>query len=107
MQAVVTTVVFNVLAFVFILIRCVSRFVVIKQAGPEDYLIIFAFILSIGLTATIALREYNSHNPGHAATDCCIAEKEHGLGRHADTVSKADNETLAQVISDAEWEAHC
>jgi len=80
MQAVVTTVVFNVLAFVFILIRCVSRFVVIKQAGPEDYLIIFAFILSIGLTATIAL------------------QKEHGLGRHADTVSKADNETLAQLL---------
>ena len=62
MQAVVTTVVFNVLAFVFILIRCVSRFVIIKQAGTEDYLIIFAFVLSVGLTATIVLREYNAKN---------------------------------------------
>jgi hypothetical protein len=106
MQAVVTTVVFNVLAFVFILVRCVSRFIIIKQAGTEDYLILSAFVLSIGLTATIVLREYSCYNPGHAATDCCTAEKDHGLGQHADTVSEEDNETLSQVISHPEWKAH-
>ncbi|KAK5193383.1 hypothetical protein LTR99_006935 [Exophiala xenobiotica] len=80
MQAVVTTVVFNVLAFVFILVRCVSRFIIIKQAGTEDYLILSAFVLSGGLTATIVL------------------QKDHGLGQHADTVSEEDNETLGQLL---------
>lgn len=69
MQAVVTAAVFTGLAFVFILIRCVSRFVVIKQAGPEDYLIIFALALSIGVTVIIALREYccsgDNNGPRH------------------------------------------
>ncbi|KAI1628765.1 50S ribosomal protein L36e [Exophiala viscosa] len=80
MQAVVTAVVFNALAFLFIAIRCVSRFCLIKQAGPEDYLIIFALITSFGLTAIIVL------------------QKNHGLGRHSDTVSVADNETLSKLL---------
>ena len=57
MQAVVTAAAFNSLAFIFIVIRCISRFWVIHQVGPEDYLIIFALVLSLGLTVTIALRE--------------------------------------------------
>ncbi|KIW24041.1 uncharacterized protein PV07_09780 [Cladophialophora immunda] len=80
MQAVVTAAVFNALAFVFIVLRCISRFMVIHQAGPEDYLIIFALVLSVGLTVTIAL------------------QKDHGLGRHADTVSEEDNETLSKLL---------
>lgn len=60
MQAVVAAVVFNALALLFIVIRCVSRFFLIKQAGAEDYLIIFALILSIGLTVIIVLRECRS-----------------------------------------------
>ncbi|OAP56481.1 hypothetical protein AYL99_09660 [Fonsecaea erecta] len=80
MQAVVTAVVFNVLAFVFIVLRCISRFMVIHRAGLEDYLIIFALVLSTGLTVTIAL------------------QKEHGLGRHAYTVSEEDNETLSKLL---------
>lgn len=56
MQVLVAAVVFNALAFLFILVRCLSRFVVIKQAGFEDYLIIFSLILSIGMTIVIALR---------------------------------------------------
>ena len=58
MQAVVIVTVFNGLAFLFITIRCISRFIVIEQAGPDDYLIIFAVILSIGGTVIIALRKY-------------------------------------------------
>lgn len=57
MQAVVTAAVFNALAFLFIVVRCISRFVIIKQAGTEDYLILFALALSIGLTVIIVLRE--------------------------------------------------
>ncbi|KIW10642.1 hypothetical protein PV08_11606 [Exophiala spinifera] len=80
MQAVVTAAVFNALAFLFIVARCVSRFIILKQAGPEDYLILFALALSIGLTVII------------------ILEKNSGLGRHADTVSAEDNETLLKLL---------
>jgi len=55
MQAIVASAVLSRLSFIFISIRCVSRFIVIKQAGVDDYLIIFALIPSIGLTASIAL----------------------------------------------------
>ncbi|ETI25459.1 hypothetical protein G647_02232 [Cladophialophora carrionii CBS 160.54] len=80
MQAVVTAAVFNGLAFIFILFRCISRFWVIHRAGPEDYLIIFALLLSCGLTATIVL------------------QKDNGLGRHSDTVSDKENETLSKLL---------
>ncbi|KAL6246787.1 hypothetical protein RBB50_006094 [Rhinocladiella similis] len=80
MQAVVTAAVFNALAFLFIVVRCISRFVIIKQAGTEDYLILFALALSIGLTVIIVLQKNN------------------GLGRHADTVSAEDNETLSKLL---------
>ena len=58
MQAVVTVVVFNVLAFICIVIRCISRFWIVQKAGLEDYLIIFALALSVGLTITIGIRKY-------------------------------------------------
>ncbi|OAG40135.1 hypothetical protein AYO21_05613 [Fonsecaea monophora] len=79
-HAVVTAAVFNAFAFVFIVLRCISRFMVVRQAGPEDYLIIFALVLSFGLTVTIVL------------------QKNCGLGRHADTVSEEDNETLSKLL---------
>ncbi|KIW80727.1 hypothetical protein Z517_07343 [Fonsecaea pedrosoi CBS 271.37] len=80
LHAVVTAAVFNTFAFVFIVLRCISRFMIVHQAGPEDYLIIFALVLSFGLTVTIVL------------------QKNCGLGRHADTVSEEDNETLSKLL---------
>lgn len=56
-QSVVTAAVFNALALFFILIRCISRFWIVGQVGPEDHLIIFALVLSIGFTVTVALRK--------------------------------------------------
>jgi hypothetical protein len=56
-QSVVTAAVFNALAFLSIVIRCISRFWIVGQAGPEDYLIISALVLSIGFTVTVALRK--------------------------------------------------
>lgn len=61
MQAVVTASAFTGLAFCFVVIRCISRFCVIKQAGTEDYLAVIALLLSIGLTVIIGLREYSNH----------------------------------------------
>jgi len=60
MQAVVTAAAFTGLAFFFVVIRCISRFCVIKQAGTEDYLAVVASLMSIGLTAVIGLREYST-----------------------------------------------
>ncbi|KEF61380.1 uncharacterized protein A1O9_02946 [Exophiala aquamarina CBS 119918] len=80
MQAVVTASAFTGLALLFVVVRCISRFLVIKQAGTEDYFAIIAVLLSIGTTVTIGL------------------QREYGLGRHADTVSTEDNEMLSKLL---------
>jgi len=61
MHAVVTASVFTGVAFFFVVVRCISRCCVIKQAGTEDYLAIVAVLLSIATTITIGLRECSSH----------------------------------------------
>ncbi len=58
-QALVTTIVFTALAGFFIVLRSVSRFFIVKRPGVEDYLIIFAFILSIGLAVNVDLQRDN------------------------------------------------
>lgn len=57
-QAFVTAAVVTSLAAVLVFCRMYSRFVLIKQAGPEDYLIVVAFLLSVGLTTVIGLGEF-------------------------------------------------
>lgn len=64
MQAVVTASAFTGVAFLFVVVRCISRFYVLKQAGTEDYLAIVAVLLSIATTVTIGLRECPSHKSG-------------------------------------------
>ena len=61
MQAVVTASAFTGLALLFVVMRCISRFCVIKQAGTEDYLAIIAILLSISTTVIIGLREHPNH----------------------------------------------
>lgn len=57
-QAFVTAAVVTSLAAVLVFCRMYSRFVLIKQAGFEDYLIVVAFLLSVGLTTVIGLGEF-------------------------------------------------
>jgi hypothetical protein len=61
MQAVVTASAFTGVALLFVAIRCISRFCVIKQAGTEDYLAVVAVLLSIATTVIIGLRECSIH----------------------------------------------
>lgn len=61
MEAVTTAAVFTGLACCFVVMRCISRFYIIKQAGAEDYLAVVALLLSIGVTVIIVLREYPNH----------------------------------------------
>ena len=55
-QAVSISIAFSVIASVFVALRCVARFIVLKHAGPEDILIIVALAFSLALSVTIALR---------------------------------------------------
>jgi hypothetical protein len=57
MQSVVAATALNALALVFIILRCVSRFWIMRQPGLEDYIIIIAFFLSVFTTTSIAIRE--------------------------------------------------
>jgi len=54
-RAVVVSTVFTVLAFCFVLVRCIGRFGIVKYVGRDDILIIAALVMSIGLTVCIAL----------------------------------------------------
>jgi hypothetical protein len=101
-QAVLTVAAFNAVAFVFIVLRCISRFWVVHQAGPEDYLIIFALACAVGVTVSIAIRK-SLELPRQRCTKLTIVpEEQYGLGRHADTVSVDDIEILSKVNSPPE-----
>lgn len=54
-QTVVTAIVLTSLAAVLIVGRCISRFLIIHQPGVEDYLILAAFLMSVGYTTVIGL----------------------------------------------------
>lgn len=80
MQAVVTAAVFTAWAFLFVVIRCISRFCIIKQGGMEDYLAILALVLSIGLTVIIGLRECSNYPFGKYCTDSTVQNEKMALG---------------------------
>jgi len=52
-KAVAISVGFTVIAGVFVIGRCVARFGLVKNPGPDDYLIIFALVCSIVMTLLI------------------------------------------------------
>lgn len=56
-EAVVTAIVLTALALGVLLLRCVSRFIILKRIGLEDYFILLAFALSTGFTAIVMLCE--------------------------------------------------
>jgi hypothetical protein len=86
-QSAVTAAVFNALALFFIVILCISRFCLVGQAGPKDYLIIFALVLSIGFTVTVALRKSAFRSLMFFHLIFTLTETDHGLGRHIYTLS--------------------
>lgn len=83
-QALITTIVFTVLAGIFIILRSISRFFVVKRPGVEDYLIIFAFILSIGLCINVDL------------------QKDNGLGKHTADLALHQVVTTLKVCEEAD-----
>lgn len=79
-QAVVVVTVVTALAGLFILLRVISRFVIVRAPGPEDYCIILALVLAIGLAVIVDL------------------QRRSGLGKHAVDVSGEDNIRLLQLL---------
>ncbi|KFY36023.1 hypothetical protein V494_05383 [Pseudogymnoascus sp. VKM F-4513 (FW-928)] len=68
----VVVIFFTILSFVFVCMRYVSRFAIIKRGSAEDYTIGAAMIVSIGMAA------------------CMIEQVKYGNGRHA-ALLKLDN----------------
>jgi hypothetical protein len=89
-QALVTAIVFTVLALIFIVLRCISRFLITKRPGVEDYLIIAAFFMSIGLTVNIELQRQNG--VGQHSADL--------TGEHIENVLKVCSQHASKNISD-------
>ena len=84
-QALIATIVFTTLAGIFTILRTISRFFIVKRPGVEDYLIIFAFALSIGLCINVDLQRGN------------------GLGKHPATlpIQKVENTLkVRQTVQD-------
>ena len=52
-KAVAICIAFTVLAGVFVIGRCVARFGLVRNPGPDDLLIAFALLSSIALTVLI------------------------------------------------------
>ena len=73
-QALITSIVFTVLSGIFIILRVISKFMVLKRPGPEDYLIVIAFLFSIALTVNVALQ--NDNGLGSHAGDLPLSKIE-------------------------------
>lgn len=54
---------FTALSFLSTLARCISRFAIIKQAGPDDFLTIGAFLILLSMTVCNLLRGLLSVQP--------------------------------------------
>lgn len=71
-QALITSLVFTALALAIVILRLVTRLLIVKNFGPEDYLIVISMASSIALAVLI-----------------CI-EFQHGEGHHIDTIAASD-----------------
>ena len=81
-QALVCAIIFTAVAGIFIILRCISRFLIVKRPGTEDYLILVAFVLSVGLTIDVSL------------------QRDNGLGKHTPSLPPAHVENTLKVKYD-------
>lgn len=54
-ELITTAAVLSTLAGIFVTLRCVSRFYLIRNPGPDDFLIILAMLLTLGYTFTLGI----------------------------------------------------
>lgn len=53
-----TSVVFDAVAAVFVLGRCIARFGMVRTCGADDVLILSAFVAAVAFTALVQARKY-------------------------------------------------
>lgn len=63
------TISLSVLAAIAVILRCISRFAILKRPSIDDYLAILAVALSATLTALIAMRKFRCR-----LVDCVYAD---------------------------------
>lgn len=71
-QSTITSIAFVAIASMFIVLRIFTRAVIVRNMGPEDYIIIVSWLLSIALTV------------------CLIFEVRSGQGRHVQALTPAN-----------------
>ena len=77
--SVVISIVFTIIAAFFLVLRMITRYGIVRNFGPEDWLIIAALVTSVALTACIGM------------------EVHYGQGHHADTISSDNIIRILQV----------
>ena len=79
-EAVVTSITFTAVAGSLVILRWVSRAIVLRNPGVDDYLIVASLILSIALTI------------------CIYLQHQYGLGRHFSTLTEEDFVSLMKTL---------
>ncbi|PKS10362.1 hypothetical protein jhhlp_002113 [Lomentospora prolificans] len=67
---VITAAVFTSISFVVVFLRSITRFILIRKAGWDDYLMLVAMVLSIGYFAEVLVGKAN--HIGHAITTLTV-----------------------------------
>lgn len=101
-RAEIVSTILTTLATFVVALRCISRFVLLKQSYLDDYLIILALILSICLTALIFTREPDRIVPCEGNDYSYSTEAHFGLGKHFATVSADDYRQMLKVCQGRE-----
>ncbi|TAQ83483.1 hypothetical protein B7494_g8190 [Chlorociboria aeruginascens] len=79
-RGVIVACIFTGLALIFVTIRLISRAIIIRFTGLDDYLVILGLVLSIGVTVDISIQLY------------------YGLGQHADVVGEDGVRHILQLL---------
>ncbi len=99
-QAIAVSTAFTVLAGIFVALRGIARFGMVRNCGIEDVFIIIAFISCVALTALIAVRKYCPLLMlvlGLGPATETSTEEQNGMGRHIDTLAPGEFSRMLKV----------
>jgi hypothetical protein len=91
-----TSIAFVVIAGAFVTLRCIARAGLIRRFGVDDFLIVWAVVMSATTTALIAIRECFLLSVQQFLLSV-FPEQKHGLGRHFDTLAPGEFTEMLKV----------
>lgn len=94
-----TTTTLNILATLCVILRVISRFLVLRKPSADDYLIVVGLLMSWSLTGLTIARE-SFKTLFMILTEHNISEVHYGLGQHQEQVSAADLQNMFLVSRD-------